>query len=571
MREMDAADGQQLRDNPQTVVPCQTPAPAIDSPAGGCDRGLAVLGFDRRAPDDARVPRLCQLAGRENRVLDRHRAELYGDGDIAFGDEFSEVGEGCFFRGRLLSLCLPQSVRVLGKHSFALCEVVTQIQFLGRSRLRALKEASFLGCRLQSLVVPRSVECLGKRCFWGSHIESLTFAADSELTKLEEQCFALCSLTAACFPRRLQSLPKLCFEAATLGSLTFEPGSQLTVIEDMCFRNCIARSIGIPSSVKTFRKCSFKHATIELLDFERRSRLERSCPECPASSVANPPRIWQLTGTDVFIRHFEDDMIRRRRRTQLQMTRVTKECPATVGRRSPRPAEWDDNMISVWNDVLGTNQKLFPERGARDCIELIRNFVGGVTLLPSNGANSLTGIIAHLTRECRGNVADRGVVAVTSSFSGAIAGRCIGAAKNAADLETNSASISDFRWRPEDIPHTRNNMICYEFRRVWVYPTHYAIRSWCKAGPNGPHLKNWCVETSMDGKVWRQIDSREDNSDLNDQDVTRTFDVANYEMCRFVRLVNIGKNHRGNDCLCLSALEIFGCLVSQPRLRSCRR
>jgi hypothetical protein len=31
--------------------------------------------------------------------------------------------------------------------------------------------------------------------------------------------------------------------------------------------------------------------------------------------------------------------------------------------------------------------------------------------------------------------------------------------------------------------------------------------------------------------------------------------------CRFIRLVNIGRNHDGEDCLCISAWEIFGSLI----------
>jgi hypothetical protein len=78
------------------------------------------------------------------------------------------------------------------------------------------------------------------------------------------------------------------------------------------------------------------------------------------------------------------------------------------------------------------------------------------------------GIIAHLTRECGGNAHDRHVVEITSgSFeketyganphSGAYKNDPDCAAKNAADLETDSRFASAFRDDDEDIPHTRNN------------------------------------------------------------------------------------------------------------------
>jgi hypothetical protein len=40
-----------------------------------------------------------------------------------------------------------------------------------------------------------------------------------------------------------------------------------------------------------------------------------------------------------------------------------------------------------------------------------------------------------------------------------------------------------------------------------------------------------------------------------------TFAVAGGEECRFIRLVNIGRNHLGTDQLNISAWEIFGSLI----------
>jgi hypothetical protein len=84
-------------------------------------------------------------------------------------------------------------------------------------------------------------------------------------------------------------------------------------------------------------------------------------------------------------------------------------------------------------------------------------------------------IIAHLTRECGGNVHDRRAVDVTSgSFeketkganrhSGAHNNHLDYAAKNAADLGTISYFQSDFRSKEEDIPYTRNNWVRYDFK-----------------------------------------------------------------------------------------------------------
>jgi hypothetical protein len=181
------------------------------------------------------------------------------------------------------------------------------------------------------------------------------------------------------------------------------------------------------------------------------------------------------------------------------------------------------------------------------------------------------GIIAHLTRECGGNVHDRNVIEVTSgSFekeidganphSGAYHNKPSLAAKNAADLETTSLFQSAFRTKKEDIPHTRNNWICYDFKERRIVPTHYTIRTSVQ-GRGSEHLKSWLVETSMDGENWREVAREEDNSQLNGKWFSATFPVAGGGECRFIRLVNIGRNHWGNDTLCISAWEIFGNLI----------
>jgi hypothetical protein len=181
------------------------------------------------------------------------------------------------------------------------------------------------------------------------------------------------------------------------------------------------------------------------------------------------------------------------------------------------------------------------------------------------------GIIAHLTRECGGNVHDRNVIEVTSgSFeketvganpdSGAYDNQPHCAAKNAADLETVSCFFSAYRTRKEDIPHTRNNWICYDFKERRIVPTHYTIRTH-RNDLGWAHLKSWLVETSMDGENWREVAHEEDNKQLNGYLFIATFPVAGGEECRFIRLVNIGRNHMGNDCLVISAWEIFVNLI----------
>jgi hypothetical protein len=168
-------------------------------------------------------------------------------------------------------------------------------------------------------------------------------------------------------------------------------------------------------------------------------------------------------------------------------------------------------------------------------------------------------------------VHDRNVVDVTSgSFeketegatphSGAYKNDPHWTAKNAADLQTYSRFQSAYRDKEEDIPHTRNNWICYDFKERRAVPTHYTIRT-NAFGPGHSHLKSWLVETSTDGENWREVAHEEDNKQLNGNWFTVMFPVAGGEECRFIRLVNIGRNHLGSDHLYISAWEIFGNLI----------
>jgi hypothetical protein len=72
----------------------------------------------------------------------------------------------------------------------------------------------------------------------------------------------------------------------------------------------------------------------------------------------------------------------------------------------------------------------------------------------------------------------------------------------------------------------------------------------------------WLVETSADGKKWREVSREEDKKQLDGPFRTGTVAVADGRECRFIRLVSLGRNHFGNDQLVISAWEIFGSLIA---------
>jgi hypothetical protein len=68
------------------------------------------------------------------------------------------------------------------------------------------------------------------------------------------------------------------------------------------------------------------------------------------------------------------------------------------------------------------------------------------------------------------------------------------------------------------------------------------------------------VETSVDGSKWTESDRRIDNRDLNGSRAIWVFEVRESAQCRFIKLVNLGKNHYGDETLVISAWKIFGTL-----------
>jgi hypothetical protein len=55
-----------------------------------------------------------------------------------------------------------------------------------------------------------------------------------------------------------------------------------------------------------------------------------------------------------------------------------------------------------------------------------------------------------------------------------------------------------------------------------------------------------------------EIDRRENNDELNEMCVMATFGVMLKQECRFLRFVNVGRNHWGDNKLRIAAWEIFG-------------
>ena len=174
-------------------------------------------------------------------------------------------------------------------------------------------------------------------------------------------------------------------------------------------------------------------------------------------------------------------------------------------------------------------------------------------------SSPLNGIISHLTRECGGNVDDKGIVSVTASTVQSEKYR----PKYVVDFETEAYYASG----PEPLLKNEASLwICYDFKERRVIPTSYSVKSH-HFGPGHGHLKSWVIEVSEDGtkNSWVKIDQQDNNFELNGRGVVRNFRISNVpaESFRFFRLRQTGPNHRMEHYLAICALEIFGTLLEK--------
>jgi hypothetical protein len=160
---------------------------------------------------------------------------------------------------------------------------------------------------------------------------------------------------------------------------------------------------------------------------------------------------------------------------------------------------------------------------------------------PLRETKSVEGIITHLTERYGGNVHDEGIVTITSKS--VWCDNPVLAVQAIADLTSES------HFNSNDGP---DEWICWDFHDLRISPTHYTIKSSC--------LKSWVIESSLDGETWTELDRQTNNDDFRDLNIA-SFAVSKSGECRFIRLTQTGKNHKGFYQLSIRAFEVFGTLL----------
>jgi hypothetical protein len=150
----------------------------------------------------------------------------------------------------------------------------------------------------------------------------------------------------------------------------------------------------------------------------------------------------------------------------------------------------------------------------------------------------LKGVISFLTHKCGQNVHDARLVELKGGSSDS---------KVIADLESTSYS------------YLGSGRLCFDFKLLRVIPTHYSLRT-C-INHLGCFPTSWTIEASKNGKDWEVIDTKNQRSDMNQKNVTKTFAIGSPRKARFICFNPSGPricSRYGTD---LSAFELFGTLI----------
>jgi hypothetical protein len=171
-----------------------------------------------------------------------------------------------------------------------------------------------------------------------------------------------------------------------------------------------------------------------------------------------------------------------------------------------------------------------------------------------NEADTFKGIVSALTRECSGkppNACLEGLIVIESSLP-------------LGNANFKNSNLVDYsftgEWYTANAP---GSWVSFHFKTVGVKISSYSIRSF----PGTSWPKNWVIEVRKDStSEWVEIDRQENTSVLCGNGAIHHFDCksSNQDWCQYVRMLQIGQTHAGNNFLCLSNMEFFGEFIKNP-------
>ena len=114
------------------------------------------------------------------------------------------------------------------------------------------------------------------------------------------------------------------------------------------------------------------------------------------------------------------------------------------------------------------------------------------------------------------SVVDKGIVDITSSSvvnnSECCQPRCA--------IEYNADHSNRWFYSTDDKSDS-SPWLCFDFKKQKVRPSHYSLRSIARKKGDF-NLMNWNIEGSNDGRNWKVLDSRRNETSLDDYDASNT-------------------------------------------------
>ena len=229
-------------------------------------------GFEYKLLSDGTVEIIRYTGSSENVTIPEMLARKY----------VSRIGDAAFYMSNVKTVTIPATVKNIGNDSFRESAYLTDVKFLGTTRIdsyafykcTSLKNVSlnaglnkiddyvFYGCSaLKNIVIPDTVTSIGGYCFENcSSLESVTLS--KELTEISDDTFAWCtSLKSIRIPNKVKSVGWRAFSSCTALTQIIMPNS-LKTISDEAFDRCNhLEKLSIPNSVTTIGDGAFENCT----------------------------------------------------------------------------------------------------------------------------------------------------------------------------------------------------------------------------------------------------------------------------------------------------------------------
>jgi len=104
-----------------------------------------------------------------------------------------------------------------------------------------------------------------------------------------------------------------------------------------------------------------------------------------------------------------------------------------------------------------------------------------------------------------------------------------------------------------------NAWVLFEFKELYVQPTHYAI--WSHGGSST--LRNWAFQASNDRSNWVVLSTHRDDEGVREPFSNKMWSIDTKGFFKYFRIIQTGSNWSGNRWLYLLRVEMWGVACSK--------